>query len=305
MQISIGDYVIVTTGPKSSVVKVVKTTNQMLEVKNQGLNDETTLINRDFVVCNLGAKPKYGQAYKAVVEPHVKTISHDIGPVHIFKYINKEEWLEIKKQLNMMFDFLNLNIPSILPIEVYVRNESRRSDFKFNEDINQLNLRAKPGSEFNSAMSAIGQVLFPLIEDQFKILTIREFHKLVMLQTVTVDQLQELKEKYQASDGSKFLKKGLDDGEKAIMGACFKHVKSIHGLSIINLDLLVRSNKKIDRFWPTVPLQLTAMEPSISDLAMKSPENLFSEGLMMYAADIQLPAKLESIIHEAIKLLDL
>lgn len=303
MNVSVGDYLVIGGAKRNQLVKCTKILATGYTVCGTAVDSSTININSDLVVAVLGPKPAFGVAYKCVVEPYYRTVSHHLGQIRLYCWATKDDWIAIKAQLNLLYKWVERYAGHLLPLEVEIRNPgSKTVEFRLSKDDepHKLCMRVEHSALYSAAIYGLALHYWAEIDDASKYALIKEYHKLVSLQDIDEQQLVEVRQAYETSNGSRAFRRETD---KDVFSACLAYVKRHHNLTAAHLDFLIRCGKPIVKYWPTNALQLVAMEPTISELALKSPEQLWAESVRLMAEQIQLPLRLDKICNSALSVL--
>lgn len=286
-----GDIVVAKNGKRFGILKVVSvgSTFECCTPSHEPMN--ITIVAED-IVANLGSKPCYGTAYGQTVEPFFKTMDHEIGQVLFYKRVTKVEWNAVKKQLDDVLEWMQ-DTNTDLFLSIVLKNPKGKTlgcvkTSKSNDIPHQITLYCSCDEIFSTMVHEIAHILWDiLLPASSKLDIVESYHDLIMLKNVGGQRLAEIRTGLESCEGIRAFMKEADDDDRKLIRQLFIWIKKIHGIGNQHIDLLLSNGKSISKYFPKT-LTVSDFSPSISEYALKSPEELWAEGLRLHAEKVDL-----------------
>lgn len=334
---NVGDYVVATAEAKETktkfyLVKVTKIDADSLygfiETDNPaGPNRDTTDVSAGNVLLNLGPKPRPGKVY-GVDTGHIwlKTFEHEFwGPVHVFTRMDAETLNLVRKGLDS-----TAHIIKKLKLERYVdhiHTELREAKGKWAGMYNHA--KEGPSRIWYAPEKAMGSL------DAMKNVILHEFGHVLRYNGLTnngvraswlklynrsvakniVDKktlrtyFQDLSIEYN-NDPEMRLNEALkaigpEEEDQKNLRAVLKWFKDIHRLGPKDLEILMSAGQldHLEKLWPSSSIDVSKLDPLVSEYALKSVEELFAESFALYATGVKLPERVTKLLERSLSII--
>lgn len=308
-----GEFVVYSGGKRCQLVKVTGidsgTVSGILE-KGRPYKKEDVSFPAESIVANLGSKPHLGSAFSCLVEPFWKTVENeDWGPIHFFRRIKKSEYKILVQGLNEAFRWLDLQgLTSVLPIVIEVRPAKGKyaGTWKQTGKEDEPNIMTLKPKEFEDLYSTIlhemGHAVWgSILPDRYKAQWINMYRKLVMLQEVSAKKVNLIRDNFVKSAlPIKEFRSTLDGEDQEIFDEGISYITSTHSINAEHINILIDQDEEVGEMWPKSS-ELVDMEETITEYALTSVEELFSEALMLHANGTKLPRAMLSLMTKSLR----
>ena len=334
---NIGDFVVAISKAKESrerfyLLRVTKIDADSLygfvETDNPaGPQRETVDVAASNVLLNLGPKPRPGKVY-GVDTGHIwlKTFQHEFwGSVHVFTRMDAETLNLVRKGLDSTAHILKK-----LKLERYVdhiHTELREAKGKWAGMYNH----AKEGPSRiwyapEKAMGSLDAMKNVILHEYGHVLRYngltnndmraswlklynRSVAKNIVDKTTLRRYFQDLSIEYN-NDPEIRLAEALksiaqEDEDQKNLRAVLKWFKDIHRLGPKDLEILLSAGQldHLEKLWPSDSLDVSKLDPLVSEYALKSVEELFAESFALYATGIKLPERVTKLLERSLSII--
>lgn len=317
MQTDLKDYLVLQEQKKRYLAKVISTSPLKAIVCDEHQKDSDRATYIEFepgdIVCNLGRKPAYGDAYRVPIEYIRQTFELDPwGSITIYKELTEEQFKKVMRSIKKVTKeleeyrifpkekLIHLAVKELKGMEGghYMRYHNPKKD-------DRLVIRA---TEFNEVdyflRHEIGHgVWFQLCDDSVKARWVKAFTANISLIKDTEKKMALMRKELIKAGTVKSYKKEFDDEDtKNLFNALIKHLSTKYCIDASDINCLIADGEDLTDIWPEEAIHLPKQGILVSEYANKNVKELFSECFAFFLDDkVELPKSMEKLMIKTIE----
>ena len=309
-----GEYIIVKYGLKTVLAQSTgydpkgKTGKCRLETN---IGDDPVIFDfeRDDVVATLGKSPTQGSVYGVQVEPLIQTLgNHPFwGEVQLYVNFDDDQIRSLKKEMGKFAKELQRRKMPKLPLVVQVRNKKGKQVGMYRhtgKDVDYLIVRPSPdivdidyifGHEYGHG------VWFRCMTPKQRLSWIKAYHS-----TITIhksDDVESFLEGVVSNGDIKSYMRELAEDQVAAYKACFRYIKTVHGLNSDDIQLMLTYQDDISPYWPK-SVEFSEKDNPLGLYAAKDVKEFFAEAMAFHLKGMKLPKNISSLLEKTLQRLD-
>lgn len=268
-----------------------------------------TVKARDVIV-NLGQAPLPGKVYGVNIEPLYKKVdTNTCGQILFFVDMDDAHTKKTKNALIRVFKKMKKKRLGGVPCEIEIRRpEGKYSGWyhflpKAENDVlcikPNFDMMTPADMEYVIAHEYAHGVWFRMLRQENIAAWIELYDQHMALASASEEDLKEILEEAMGEGGIRQYMKSCDDDTLPIVKACLRQIRSLHGVDRKHLDLLVRSGRSIEEYWPTY-VEFSDKNVIVSEYAQKSPEEFFAEAFAFWFTGKSIPKEVRRLLERSL-----
>jgi hypothetical protein len=278
------------------------------------------------IVLNLGPKPTPGKVYGCDVgRLWVKTFEHPFwGPIHFYTKLDKDCVLMLRKALDSTAKTVEkLKLESYVDLfhtEIRAKSGKYAGMYLHSKEEGQCRVWYAPEwaqqsmptmqyvilHEFGHVLRYHGLTDTRLRSKWLKLYN-RSVAKNIVDKSTLKGYLKSIVSMHGQDENASFQEcvrniTSESEDDQRNMRAVLKWFRDIHRLSPKDLEVLWSADQveHIEKLWPTDHLDISKLDPLVSEYALKNVEELWAESFAMYANKTKLPQKVVTLLEHSL-----
>ena len=268
-----------------------------------------TVKTRDIVV-NLGATPLPGKVYGVNIEPLYKKVdTNTCGQILFFVDMDDAHTKKTKNALIKVFKKMKAKRLAGVPCEIEVRRpEGKYAGWyhflpKAENDVlcikPNFDMMTPADMEYIISHEYAHGVWFRMLRQDNIAAWIELYDQHMALASASEEDLKEILEEAVGEGSIRAYMKACDEDTLPIVKACLRQIRSLHGVDRKHLDVLLRSGRSIEEYWPTY-VEFFDRNVIVSEYAQKSPEEFFAEAFSFWFTGKSLPKEVRKLLERSL-----
>lgn len=309
MKIHTGDTLVVKIGNKPLLLKC-EISDTMCKGRverdhSKTDKDEFVEFKPEDVVANLGKRPRLGTVHGVKVEPLVTKIPSTTkmwSEIRVYKFLTKEQIAELSKEIHECTTILRKYGLGSLRCELEIRNPVGKysGSYKHRPKAETDVMIIKPEENLEGFLYVVaheaGHGLWSrMLTSKVRLRWIKLYHEYITLLAISQEELTAVLDEIHTATSIKDFLKEADDSAKAIVKDALRHIKHVHGLSKLHLEMLLNNSETITDYWPTA-IEMSTKETAITEYSTVSPEEFFAESFSHVVCGRKIPKKIQAVL---------
>lgn len=258
------------------------------------------------IMAVLGKRPKVGSVYGLKIEPIVRREHYrGWGDARIYNWFDDHQLELLKDGLDDAYKKLKaLRVVGQFKVELEIRQPQGKfaGMYKYRPKAETDILVIKPETNMEDLDYYVFHeyahgIWYRMMTPKMRLRWIRMYTEYITLQEIKQKELKHILDAVDAEGSVRGFQKGAEDETKAQVKEILKHIMSIHGIGVSHLDMMLENGESIAEYWPT-NIEMSEKEVSISDYALKSPEEFFAEAVSFKFLGRRIPKKIEELYEK-------
>lgn len=307
MKLQQGSYVILKLSNKPELARCTfadgDTFKAVLEKEKEKDEKSPPVIQfqKQDIMAVLGKKPKAGSIYGVKVEPIVRRVAYKFwGDVRIHNWFEDHQLDMLQEGFANAYAVLKkLRVTGQFKVEVEIRQPQGKyaGMYKHRPKAETDILIIKPETHMEKLEYIIFHeyahgIWYRMMTPKMRLRWIKLYHEYITLQEIKEKELKGLLGDVESTGTLRGFQREAEEDVKLQLKEVIKHIKSVHGLSINHLEMILENGESIEEYWPT-NIEMSETEVCITDYARTSPEEFFAEAIAHKFSGIKLPKKVE------------
>lgn len=315
MKIVKGEYVVVASGKKKVLARVIYSENDTIKavVSNRSEANKDTQevveVPTSEVLCNLGKNPERGSAYGVSVEPFKNHfLSKYWGEVFVFRDLTDSEKDFFISKMDKLGSFvkskrLDGNLPIVIELRPAKGSVAGSYRYSASDSVSDtMVLKPLSWEDLKSVvLHELGHnIWYRSLTQKQKSRWVKKYKACSEIKTITPLEIKNARGLFSSDTPLKETLKEIDEKESLVVSACFDYIYDKFKLNSTHLSILLEAGDDLKSIWPKDPLDFGNLNVVVSDYAMKSPEELWAESFMFYLSDQKLPKSIQKLMKKTL-----
>jgi hypothetical protein len=330
MQLQTNDHVIILDGDKKHFLQVIgrhaaSFTGVVDNESKYTDNKQIIQFGMDDVLAILPPIVAPGKAYGLKIEPvNLVGLIQPWGEVVYRRYVTDSEKALVNRTLTHIGRIIHqCRLSSHFPITVEVRPHLSKNDGMYihTRKAGKLDtlmimpeqfIHASTDEFTTTSLSRLilhefaHHIWHCYFTNELRTRWIRLYHHTIQIEESGKDKLLQLHKEFTESNMFvlQYRRSIKDAGEDVeLFNTVIKYIIKVHKLTVRHLDILLGEGSKLAEFWPVSPLQLSKVNPVVSQYGTKSADEFFPEAFSFMCVEQVIPAQIANAVNISMKML--